>query len=145
MNYDVKLLKLIIMEIDSGRCIQLRVVKKSPWYAPWHQKIIGIMFNKIFISLKQPQPATRVNAKRYCQRIVVKGKKCRFGDKSDWEYIHEEREYINNFLLENGGDKLPDYPRLQVKSVFDGEYEDNIDPDNINEIEFRPICTFYWD
>ncbi len=133
------------METETGGCIQLSVVTKRPWYAPWHQKNVGIMFNRIFISLKQPQPATKKNAERYCRGIVVNGKECRLGDKSDWRYIWEEKECINDFLLKNGGDKLPDRPCLQVNSAFDDEYDDKIDSDDFNKVEFRPICTFYWD
>ena len=98
----------IIMEEELGRAYHLSVIRKRLWYAPWRKKTIGIRFNMFFIPLKQPAPAIFNKAVRKCGRLKMWGNKGRLGSDWSWHIIFDEKNRIDAFLTENGGEALPD-------------------------------------
>lgn len=130
------------MEEEQGRAIRLNVVKKRLWYAPWKTKTLGIKFNWIFISLKNPQPCLTIfkNAHALCRRLKFSGKPCELGTTWDWISLYEEKERLNKVLLSLGGDKLPQQVMTSDYSLIDDTSEDkDLEEDDEREYPYRPI------
>ena len=109
------------MEMILGVPYRLDVVKKRLWYAPWLKKVIGIRYNMFFIPLKQPAPASFDKASSKCRRLGLWGCRGRLGSDWSWRKIFENKDRIDEFLKENGGDALPDRVMTEDAEIFDVE------------------------
>lgn len=130
------------LETGLGRAYSLAAVKKRVWYAPWVKKTVGIRFNIFFISLKQPKPKVFDKARRESYRLRHWGVKGRLGSTWSWQYLFKEKDVIDDFLKEHGGDPLPEKVMTEDGEIFfaDGTFI-NIPQGALNRetYPYRPI------
>ena len=106
------------LETGLGRAYSLAAVKKRVWYAPWVKKTVGIRFNIFFISLKQPKPKVFDKARRESYGLRHWGVKGRLGSTWSWQYLFNEKDVIDDFLKEHGGDPLPEKVMTEDGEIF---------------------------
>ena len=130
------------MEIETGRAIRLTLVEERLWYAPWKKRAKGIVFNRYFISFKQPAPAKWNKAIKKCSRVWYWGRRGRLGNTEDWRYIFEEKQRINDFLRQHGGSPLPDEVMTEdVQVLNSGSCEADISAGALKnkKFQYRPL------
>ncbi len=130
------------LETGLGRAYSLAAVKKRVWYAPWVKKTVGIRFNIFFISLKQPKPKVFDKARRESYGLRHWDVKGRLGSTWSWQYLFKEKDVIDDFLKEHGGDPLPEKVMTEDGEIFfaDGTFI-NIPQGALNAetYPYRPI------
>lgn len=130
------------MELEDEREITLDTVEKRSWFAPWKKRVVGIRFNIFFIALRQPKPNVFLKAAAKCLWFSYWQQPGRLGSTLCWQYIFEEKEAIDQFLIKHGGDPLPSSVMTEDAEIYyvDGDFYDiPKDALKFEKYNYRPI------